>query len=120
MKFPPPLPPAKIGGGGLVVSTRPLPTQPEMALTLVKPGGAVDPPSPATVPSLLSASPAETATTLLKPVGTLTPKPETVPSLRNMIKELKPLAAIPTMLLAPLKPNTEELVGTVPSLPTPM
>src|SRR5438046_8348963 len=90
-----------------------------MAVTLVKPTGAVAPPNPTTVPSLLRASPGDTATTLLNPAGTLTFQPETVPSLRNMTKELKPPPAMPAILLAPLKPNTAGLAGTVPSLRTP-
>src|SRR5258708_7935000 len=57
MKLPALLEPASIGGGGFVVSKSPFPTVPEIAVTLVNPAGAVAPPSPATVPSLRSATP---------------------------------------------------------------
>src|SRR5262249_56152844 len=110
MKLLPPPEPDRIGGGGLVVSASPLPTVPEIAVTLVKPGGTVAPPSAASEPSFLSASPEDTATTLLKPAGTLRFQPETVPSLRNIGKELNPPPAIPATFLPPVQPTTVQLL----------
>src|SRR5258707_11696006 len=105
---------------GQGVSTRPLPTQPEMAVTLVNPAGASDP-NPAPVPSLLSARPGDTPTTLGRPAGTPTFQPETVPSLPNTTIPQDPFPAMPTTLLPPLKPSSENLPGsTVPSLRTPV
>src|SRR5882724_292662 len=103
MRLPALLEPARIGGGGLVVNSNPFPTTPEIAVTLVNPGGAV-PPRLTTVPSFLSANPDDTATTLLSPSGMLASQPDTVPSLRNITILSNPPAAIPVMLLAPGNP----------------